>query len=343
MSKDINNFKETTNSILKDIQVTEELKLSTLKKCKEQKTYNLKPFFATAASVAIITFSILSYKFIFHKPNASLTYNKETPNKSVTFDKQESKYSNDENNATDKSKSNSNETSSAKTIEQNNQTVDKNKKTSENTTSSIGNNKAPITSTQNKAKEDNINSSLPDNKQINTSSKNLEVTNNTPIEKNVTANTSSDASEKKSAINPENTETPSLKASLSQSSKSISISDAENFWGGKLLMPSYIPEGFELTDISLPKIDSKEVYVKLNYSFKNIYFKISQNKSTTSTSYVGKIIDINGSKAYVTKNKDTSNPSILNTEINLVRNNVQYNITGNIQEDEIIKIIKSMN
>ena len=47
-------------------------------------------------------------------------------------------------------------------------------------------------------------------------------------------------------------------------------------------MPSYIPNSFELTDISTPN-DNKEIYVKLTYSSKNNYFKITQNKNTKYT------------------------------------------------------------
>lgn len=343
MNRDINNFRETTNSIIEDIQVTEELKLSTLKKCKEQKKYNLKPFFVTAASVAIMTFSIVSYKFIFHKADSSLTYNKETPTKSVTFDNTNDKHSNNKNDVTNSTKDTSSEASSEKQIQQNNQSVVKNKNDAKSIDLSKNDNKTSVNSSKNKSEEYNINTSLPDNKQINNPSENVSLNNNASVEKDVSSSTSGNSSAKDSVTSPISNEVPKAKASLSESSKPISMADAENFWGGKLLMPSYIPQGFELTDISLPKNDSKEIYVKLNYSFKNIYFKILQNKSTTSTSYVGKTSVVNGSKVYITKNKDTSNPSILTTEINFVKNNIQYNITGNLQEDELIKIIKSIN
>ena len=190
-----------------------------------------------------------------------------------------------------------------------------------------------------------MNSSLPENKPKISSAENTENTklnNNTTVninEANIAESAPQSASSKDTIAN----DNPILRSALSDSSNSISIADAESFWGGKLLMPSYIPDGFELTDISLPKSDSKEIYVKLNYSFKNIYFKVLQNKNTTSTSYTGKVVDINGSKAYITKSKDISNPSIITTEIDFIKNNVQYNITGNLQEDELVKIAKSIN
>lgn len=338
MSRDINNLKEITNSILEDIQVTEDLKLSTLKKCTEQKKYNLKPFFVTAASVAVIIFSIVSYKFIFHKPNSSfVTYNNEIPKKSAKLNNGDSKYSN---NKKDVNSNNSNETASKKQIQQNNQSTVKDNSSTQNI--GLSNNNiisTPSTSDKDKSKDNTADSPSPENKQATNSSGTTELNNNTNTVEDAKQNASANISAKDSI----DSDTPMLKSALSESSKPISIADAENFWGGKLLMPSYIPEGFELTDISLPKNDSKEIYVKLNYSFKNIYFKILQNKSTTSTSYTGKVVDINGSKGYVTKSKDSSNPSIMTTEINFVKNNVQYDIIGNIQEDELIKITKSMN
>ncbi|MBV7273625.1 DUF4367 domain-containing protein [Clostridiaceae bacterium UIB06] len=385
MSRDINNLKEIANSILKDIQVTEDLKLSTLKKCKEQKKYNLKPFFVTVASLTIIIFSIASYKFIFHKPNSSfVTYNNEIPKKSAKLNNENNKYTNNKN---DVNINNSNETVLKKQIQQNSRsTVNNNSSTqnidlpsnnsstqnidlpsnnssaqnadlpsnnsgaqnvhlpnSNSSTQNIdlpnSNSSTPSTSSKDKPKDNTTNSPSPENKQATDSSGTAELNDNTNTAEDAKQNASANISAKSSI----DSDTPMLKSSLSESSKPVSIADAENFWGGKLIMPSYIPDGFELTDISLPKNDSREIYVKLNYSFKNIYFKILQNKSTTFTNYTGKFIDINGSKGYITKTKDPSDPSIMTTEINFVKNNIQYDITGNIQEDELIKITKSMN
>lgn len=340
MNKDINNLREITDSVLEDIKVTDELKSLTLKKCKEEKKYNIKPIFITAASAAIMAFSVFSYKFILHNPNLTRNNSKEVTHKSVSLNDLNNDHSSNKNNIANQDKLKNSvvtkESQPKTTAQQNNHdTTLKNNQGGEKTTSSNNNKSSKLTNstkdkTLNKTEEIKPASNLPENRTVNS------------ISENSTLNTSTD----KTNEVPENSnlskDTPSTKASL-DSPKSTSIADAESFWGGKILMPSYIPEGFEITDISIPKDNSKEICVKLNYSFENIYFKIVQNKSTTYTSYVGTSIDIKGSKAYISKSKDASNSNLMITEINWVNNNVQYTIIGNLSEDELTKILKSIN
>lgn len=340
MSKDINNLRKITDSVLEDIKVTDELKSLTLKKCKEEKKYNIKPILITAASAAIMTFSIFSYKFILHNPNLTQNTSKEVAKKSVSLNDFKNDHAPDKNNIADQNKlknSISNNESQAKTAAQqnNSNTILKNNQSGEKNTSSNNNKNNKLISSSkneisNKIKAANPSSNLPENKitssisEPSISDNNADKANDTPVNNTLTK------------------DIPSMKASL-DSARSTSIADAERFWGGKILIPSYIPEGFELTDISMPKDNSKEVCVKLNYSFENSYFKIVQNKSTTYTSCIGTSINIKGSKAYISKSKDTSNPNLTITEIKWVNDNVQYTITGNISEDELTKILKSIN
>lgn len=340
MNKDINNLREITDSVLEDIKVTDELKSLTLKKCKEEKKYNIKPIFITAASAAIMAFSVFSYKFILHNPNLTHNNSKEVANKSVSLNDLNNDKSSDKSNIANQDKLKNSvvtkESQPKTTAQQNNHdTTLKNNQGGEKTTSSNNNKSSKLTNstkdkTSNKTGEIKPASNLPENRTVNS------------ISENSTLNTSTDKTNEVPENSSLSREIPSVKASL-DSPKSTSVADAESFWGGKILMPSYLPKGFELTDISIPKDDSKEICVKLNYSFENTYFKIVQNKSTTYTSYVGTSIDIKGSKAYISKSKDASNSNLMITEINWVNNNVQYTIVGNLSEDELAKILKSIN
>jgi hypothetical protein len=129
--------------------------------------------------------------------------------------------------------------------------------------------------------------------------------------------------------------------SLSTYSEPISTSEAEKYWGGKLLLPSHIPANFELTDISLPN-DNKEIYVKLTYNSNNNYFKLTENKNT-KYNLSGKSIDINGINATIVENNNLSNSNNTETtQIVWVKNNVQYSIIGNISDTELVSIAKSL-
>lgn len=340
MNKDINNLREITDSVLEDIKVTDELKSLTLKKCKEEKKYNIKPIFITAASAAIMAFSVFSYKFILHNPNLPHNSSKEVAHKSVSLNDLNNNQSSDKSNIAnqDKSKNNvvNNESQPKATAQQNNHdTIAKNNQSGEKITSSNNSKDSKLmdsakNKTSNRIEETKPSSNLPENKTTNSMSESSILNANTDKTNDVPTN---------SILSKD---TPSTKASL-DSSKSASIADAESFWGGKILMPSYVPKSFELTDISIPKDDSKEICVKLNYSFENIYFKIIQNKSTTYTSYVGTSVDIKDSKAYISKSKDSNNPNLTITEIKWVNNNIQYTLIGNLPEDELTKILNSIN
>lgn len=340
MNKDINNLREITDSVLEDIKVTDELKSLTLKKCKEEKKYNIKPIFVTAASAAIMAFSVFSYKFILHNPDLAQKNSKEVSHKSVSLNDLNNDQSSDKSNIAnqDKLKNNviNNENQPKATVQQSNyDTITKNNQSGEKITSSNNSKDSKLmdsakNTTSNRTEETKLPSNLPEDKTTNSMSENS------------TLNTNADKRNDVSTNGILSKDIPSTKASL-DSPKSASIADAESFWGGKILMPSYVPKDFELTDISVPKDNSKEICVKLNYSFENIYFKVVQNKSTTYTSYVGTSVDIKGKKAYISKSKDANNPSLTITEIKWVNNNIQYTIIGNLPEDELTKILSSIN
>ncbi|MCT8978100.1 DUF4367 domain-containing protein [Clostridium sp. CX1] len=337
MNKDINNLREITDSVLKDIKVTDELKSLTLKKCKEKKEHSTKPIFITAASAAIIAFSIFNYKFILHNPKLNNNVSKELPNKSIslnnidndTFPK-ESKTNDQDTLKSDLAKDeiqskNKSQQNDYDTIVKNNQREEKliSSNNDNNLTDSSKNEsltRVPETEASRTLPQHNTTNSIPEKSSLDS---NIDKTNDIP---------------QSSLLNMD---VPSMKVALDSPSP-ISIADAENFWGDKILMPSYLPNGFQLTDVSIPKDNSKEVYVKLNYSFENTYFRIVQNKSTTYINYVGESIDFNGSKAYVSKTKDSANPNIIITEIKWINNNIEYTITGNLSESELTKILKSI-
>lgn len=336
MNKKVNNFNETTYSDIKAIKVTDELKSQILKKHIEEKKNNIRSIFITAASTLIIAFSVFSYTFVLNNPRLAHNNNKEATDKSVSLNALNNNAWNENNMNTQnklKNSSVSSENEPKNTPQKNNYgNAIKDNKNEQKVNTPI--NSKLVDSTKNdalnKTEETKSSSNLPEINAIDITSENLVLNNN--ADKNKDTNIDNAL---KSGV-------PSAKASL-ESPKSTSIADAEKFWGGKILLPSYIPNGLELTDISIPKNNPKEICVKLNYSFKNTYFKIVENKSTAHTSYVGTSIDLNGSKAYVSKGKDANNSNLTIIEINWMNNNIQYTIIGNLSEEELIKILKSLN
>ncbi|MDW8801418.1 DUF4367 domain-containing protein [Clostridium sp. A1-XYC3] len=121
----------------------------------------------------------------------------------------------------------------------------------------------------------------------------------------------------------------------------LTLAEAEEYWGSKVLLPSYIPEGFELTDISISR-DNKEKYVRLTFSSNNAYFKITQNQNTKYT-ISGKATSIDGLKVWVTETTENSNSNTTITRVLWNKGNVQYSLAGNIPKDNLINICKSVN
>lgn len=343
MKDDISNLKETTDLILKDIYVTDELKARTSEMCKKEKNKILVPFITAAASAVAITLSLTEYQYFSHRIDSNLINTKQAThninnNSNITMENADKtpdytlntkvnqnlskdltkNYTNNQNKvnldtATNISKS---KNSTEKTIANNNTIL---KDTSTNTVSTDNDNKV---ASQNKILEKQMSET---------------VLNNTVSD--VTMAPDTNCTKESNSISDSIPINPSIRTVTG----TLSTAEAEKYWGGAIILPSYIPSGFELTDISIPK-DDKEKYVKLTYSLNNTYFKITENKST-KYNITGKSIIMNNINITITVDKnDTSNTTTnaIIIQIVLEKDNIQYLIIGNISEMELTNIVKSL-
>lgn len=333
MKDDIKNLKKLTDLALKDICVTDELKNKTLKLCKKEKSSILKPFLAAASSAAIIAVSITGYQYFSHKTSSNLTDKQIVNNTSNSLSKNsinntEKTVDTSPNNILTKNDSkNSNVTKNAnKSNDTASKNTSKDKKISVDTDKSNHINSEISSSTTNDTKP----LDKPSQKEVIKNDKDgIAISNPPPVKDSYNNNFAN------------NDSMPRAATSIAPVSKTLSTADAEKYWGDKLFLPSYIPNDFELTDISIPR-DNKEIYVKLTYSSKNNYFKITQNKSTKYT-VTGKSIDINGNPANIVQDKDQNDKDIIITQITWIKDNIQYSVVGNIPDTELINISKTIN
>ncbi len=325
MKDDRENFRENSNLLLKDIYVTDELKRKTLERCQNEKIRKIKPIFALAACVTFITISLGAYNYFSPKIDVANNFTDKTTKygfKSLQEDK----------------KTNGNSS------------IKNNEDFSKSTNSPLPN--------KNLDKAENINkNALLKNNPSNTNPSTDSVSNNTPKAPNsntaiLNNNTTPaknldnipspvDVGQDKFSLSEDkgNHEKPLSIRSFLPTKETLNISDAENYFESKLLVPSYVPEGFNLTDISIPDVKLK--CVKLRYSSSSAYFQVCQNKNLSNLQG-GKIVYINSTKAYISCTKDDKS-NISTTQINWAMNNIQYSLTGSLSEDNLIKIAKSIN
>lgn len=342
MKDDIKNLREITQLVLKDIYVTDELKNKTLELCKNKKSNIFKPFLAAASSAAVIAISLTGYQYFSHKVDNNLNDKQTTHNqnnissnssansKEKAFDsttinqdkKQQIAYDNTKDKHLTNSKSNITQSTNTNLSPSNTQ----DKKAPIASSNSVQTDSGVEPTANNNVSTVDTASQVQTSKEIqpNTDITSTPATRNSPIDKSSNAILTSGA-------NP----------TISTSSDTVSTAEAEKYWGSKLVMPSYIPNSFELTNISTPN-DTKEIYVKLTYSSKNNYFKITQNKNTTYT-ITGKPIVINGINGTIAQSKDDTNSNTTITQIIWIKDNIQYSIVGNISDMELTKISKSVN
>ncbi|WPC39714.1 DUF4367 domain-containing protein [Clostridium sp. JS66] len=309
MKDNLENFKQISDEILEDIYVTDELERKTLEKCNNKKIFKLNPLIVSTASVAalIVTFGI--YNHFSH--NTNVAYN------SV---KHEDKNTIKENKGLPK--------------------IAENKKVDDSKDLALNNEKKHNSESQNK----NLNSNtITENPNLTTNTTNT----NTIIKKADTASQSSNDNNKPLSPSKDNSKdqmntkkdvdkdidrSVPERANLSCSERPLDIEAAENYFEGKILLPSYVPQGFALTNISIP--DHNEKCIKLSYSSDSSYFEILQSKNLSNLKEE-KIISVGNNKAYESQN-DTD------TKISWITSDIQYTLSGNLTENSLIDIAKSI-
>lgn len=298
------NFRNKSNEILKDIYVTNELKKRTLEKCSKKKILKLKPSLIASAASIILIFTFGLHNYFYHK--SPILHN--STDKSVKYANKpvNHKYKDTQNN--EKSK----EVSRAKDIRNSNMYK-----------YSIPNNKSQ-TSTKNEVT-------------------NMYIEAKNTVPQNINSNESKSPNNNTEGTHDQgdgtNLSAVASPSSITSQGESLSIESAEKCFGSKILLPSNIPEGFKVSNISIPYEGVKGVSIK--YSSSSGSFILEEEKNLSELSG-GKIIYIRGNKAYVGHFEDSkSNDSI--TTVSWIMNNIKYSLSGNLKEDLLINIASSIN
>jgi hypothetical protein len=123
------------------------------------------------------------------------------------------------------------------------------------------------------------------------------------------------------------------------------LEDAKRRFGDSFLVPSYVPDDFELSDIYAYGHDQNEVSkVVLTYSSGNKSFTIIEEKAPMGNELVGfEEVDINGAIGYLKPSlDDKKDVASLDVELYWFKDGVQYSVIGLITPEEAIKIATSM-
>jgi len=308
MRDNMRNLRDESNKILKNICVTDELKKRTLERCSNRRSLKLKPVLIASAIFAILIFIFNLYDFS-HKSDIARNYIKPTQkcvDKSVKNEHKSVK------NEYEKAENNEESKEIAKAKETGNSIL------------------------QDKARTKNPVKNVESSKDVAVQNKNILPQNTDTYEAKSPSNNQKNEKEgDKShgadldAVNPNG---------LTSLEESLSIKDAEKYFGSKVLLPSYVPEGFELSNISIPCEGVKSISIR--YSLNSKFFIIQESKDLSElegdkTLYVGT------SKAYVNYFKDEKSGNTI-TRVSWIMNGVEYSLYGNIQEDSIMRIANSI-
>lgn len=149
-----------------------------------------------------------------------------------------------------------------------------------------------------------------------------------------------------SAPQPDGEDTPNVmmatetaSALMAGQERDATPEQAGEFLDGALLMPGYAPEGFTLHGIRLAEDGA---YKRATITFsdgESYYVIIEETRQAASTSEGFKSADINGINGYVKSSGSAARPD---TEAHWEVEGVHYAVTGSINEEEAVKIARSM-
>ncbi|MDF2856385.1 MAG: hypothetical protein K0Q87_2236 [Neobacillus sp.] len=120
-----------------------------------------------------------------------------------------------------------------------------------------------------------------------------------------------------------------------------SMEEAREWYGDDLLLPTYVPENFQLERIHVLN-GTQEQTQKLIFTFTSINASYSVLVERTDGAYkpLGtELVDINGHEGYLKK----ETPEQLDVELNWFVNDSQYVINGILSSTEALKIARSFN
>ncbi|AKN29516.1 hypothetical protein Ccar_01125 [Clostridium carboxidivorans P7] len=303
MKDNMEYFKEASNLLLKDIYATEKLKKMTLEKCKSQKKNRIKPILAMVASAAFLIIGF-TYNYFFN--------NSTIPRNYVDNNAQQYKNSND-----------SGKIKESSTTKSNNDLA-----------------KSVNDSSKNKGESGTSANNKPDDKATKSNTNTTNSVDSITGSKDSSGTSTSGSSTQNSLAPSENfsgKESYKGLQGIASPQKNLDMATAEKYFESKIITPSYIPDGFNLTDISIP--DAKLKCIKLKYSSDSSYFEIYESKNLSNLDG-SKTVYINSNKAYINYMKDSKSAT---TQIVWINNNVQYYLSSTLPEDSLINIAKSIN
>lgn len=298
-----NNIKQRLDKELEDIYVTKELKRKTLEKCKScENRYNKNWLFNKyTKGIALACSLILVFSCSYFL--ADMNMNEQNKNYSIN----------------DKSKGEAiqkkTEESLEKPVIMNNHSTSKENiqvsKAEKPEAEVKKNNPKPIEEkTTSYEKNNEVKNGEIKKDQVNIAKEKTEQNNNNNLD---------NKSEKERVIAARSLEKDNIESKLKE---------AEKFWNGKILLPSYIPEEFKLYNIDTYEKDNKK-FLSIIYRNKENYFQIEQVK--------GEDIDI---ALEVSKNVSELGEGL--QEVTLNEDGVLYRVNGNIPKDILQKVIESI-
>lgn len=326
------NFREASDVILKNIYVTDELKRRTLEKCTNRKGFVIKPILTATFSAALMCFLAI-FIYFFHKPAVI-----DNPI-AKSIDQEYKNSSNNESKIQETPK-----TASISDSDKSQAAASDNKNNTKDNT--------PVTEKKNKDIAMKDSNNIPQSKSIDAANKNTETpaqskndsykpSYNVPQDSAYISNNKS-ISNSDSNSNLANDSNSNLAAqvhpSLASVPEPLTTEKAEKYFESKILLPSYIPEGFKLADISIP--DDKQKCIKLKYSSDSAYFEILQSKNLSKLEGT-KTISIGNNTAYINSIKDEKTNTIT-TSITWIEDGIQYSLSSSLPEDSLIKIAESI-
>lgn len=317
MEDNMKNFREASDLILENIYVTDELKRKTLEKCTHRKESIMNVKLTAAFSGALIIFFGI-FISLFHKS----AINNNNIAKSIN-QKQKNSLDNE-----------SKIQEATKTT--GNSDLDKTSSAVPNSKSNTKNN-VPISEKKNVDIAMKGSNNIPKNKTIDAVKENIET--DSQSRKDSSKASDSILQNRADISNSEVSLEAQSDTSLALVPTPLTIEKAAEYFESEILIPSYIPEGFTLTDISIP--DENEKYVKLKYSSSSADFEILQSKSLSKLSGT-ESISIGNSIAYINSVKDEET-NVITTKITWIIDNIQYSLSSTLPENSLIKIAKSIN
>ncbi|MBM7868747.1 hypothetical protein JOC70_000216 [Clostridium pascui] len=316
MEDNMKNFREASDLILENVYVTDELKRKTLEKCTHRKEWIMNVKLTAAFSGALIIFFGI-FISLFHKSDI----NNSNIAKSIN-QKQKNSLDNE-----------SKIQETAKTTGSSD--LAQSSSAASNSKSNTKNNMAIA--------EKNVDIAI---KGLNNVSRNKSID---AVKENIETDSQSrkDSSKASDSILQNRADISNGEVSLEAQSDTslalmpepLTIEKAAEYFESEILIPSYIPEGFTLTDISIP--DENEKCVKLKYSSSSADFEILQSKSLSKLAGTENI-SIGNSIAYINFVKDEKT-NVITTKITWIIDNIQYSLSSTLPKDSLIKIAESIN